>query len=56
MVMANDSRDKNARLNGHRLIHHATFGFVVTHLDMPNQGKIFTEGMPDKPVVGQNAT
>ena len=55
VVVADDLRHQRARLDRHRLVHHALFFGVVAHFDVADQREILAERMADETVVGEDA-
>ncbi len=55
LFFADDAGRDLARLDRHRLVHHAARLGVVAHLDVARQREILAEGMADEAVVGQDA-
>src|SRR3954464_14523158 len=55
VVGADHLRHQRARLDAHRLVDHALFVGVVTHLDVADQRKVLAERMADEAVVREDA-
>ena len=55
VVVANHLRHQRARLDGHRLVHHALLVGVVAHFDVADQREVLAERMADEAVVGEDA-
>src|SRR5690606_32138934 len=56
IVFANYTRRDFSRLDGHWLVHDPLTLGVVTHFHMPGEREVLAEGMPNKTVIGQDAT
>src|SRR6187397_1317533 len=50
VVVADHLRHQRARLDAHRLVHHALLVGVVTHLDVADQREVLAERMADEAV------
>src|SRR5689334_14870393 len=54
-VLADDSRHQHARLDAHRLVHHALLLLVVAHLHVAGQREVLAERVADEAVVSEDA-